>query len=109
MERMCVVCHDQVAAFRCKQCHKPMCDECAFKDENGAFCSRECAANYRSFKQAKARTPARKAGSLLRTVIILILLAAVAAAALIYAANRGWLGEGTKERVDDTQRRVTGD
>ena len=109
MEHTCVVCHNQPAAFRCKQCHKPMCDECAFKDDNGAFCSRECAANYRSFKQAPPLEPRGKAGSLLKTVVILVLLAAVAVAVFAYGAKKGWFGPEAKEAVDNTQRRITGD
>ena len=109
MEHTCVVCHDQPAAFRCKQCHKPVCDECAFKDENGAFCRRECAANYRSFKQAQARTRPAKAGSLLKTIVILVLLAAVAVAVFAYGAKKGWFGQEARERVNDTQRRLTGE
>jgi len=88
MEAMCVVCHDQPAAFRCVQCHKPVCDECAFKDDNGAFCSRECAANYRSFKRAETASARRRSGGLLKTLIILLVLAAVA---LVVAWRQGVL------------------
>ena len=109
MEHTCVVCHDQPAAFRCKQCHKPVCDECAFKDENGAFCRRECAANYRSFQQIQARTHPAKVGSLLKTIVILVLFAAVAVAVFAYGAKKGWFGQEARERVNDTQRRLTGE
>ena len=83
MEQMCVVCHDRPAAFRCIRCHKPVCDVCAFKDENGAFCSRECSASYRSYRQAQARTAvaARRRGGLLKLVIVLLIVAAAAYAA----------------------------
>jgi len=80
MESICVVCHDRPAAFRCIQCHKPVCDDCAFKDDNGAFCSRECAANYRSFKRAQAASAPRRRGSLLKVLLVLLILAAIAAA-----------------------------
>ena len=101
MEHMCVVCHDEPAAFRCKQCHKPVCDECAFKDENGAFCRRECAANYRSFKQHKALTRPAKAGSLLKTIVILIVLAAAAVAVFAYGAKKGWFGPEARETFEE--------
>ena len=80
VERMCVVCQDNPAAFRCIQCHKPVCDACAFKDENGAFCTRECAAKYRSFRQAQAGTGRRKRSSGLSTLIIVLVALAAAAA-----------------------------
>ena len=80
MEAKCVVCHTRPAAFRCIQCHKPVCDECAFKDDNGAFCCRECAASYRAFKHAQARAPveqgAKRGG---RGILILVLILALAA------------------------------
>ena len=82
MEQMCVVCHDNPSAFLCIQCHKPVCDDCAFKDENGAFCSRDCAANYRSFRQAEARTATCcRIGGLTKLIIVLLVLAAAAVAA----------------------------
>jgi len=82
VERICVVCHDSPAAFHCIQCHRPVCDACAFKDENGAFCARECAAKYRSFRQAQARTSRRKrSGGLLTAIIVLVALAAAAVGA----------------------------
>jgi len=79
MASNCVVCHERPAAFRCIQCHKPVCDECAFKTEHGAFCSRECAASYREYKQAQAQKSGGK-GSVLKPLIGLILIAAIAAA-----------------------------
>lgn len=96
MERTCVVCHDRPAMFRCKQCHKPVCDDCAFKDENGAFCSRECSAGYRSFKQAEARAPTRRKGSPVRTLILLLVLLAIALAA---AWKLDLLPESVTERI----------
>jgi hypothetical protein len=77
MDRQCVVCHDKVASFRCIQCHKPTCNDCAFKTEHGAFCSRECATNYREFARAQARAP-RPRASLLRPLIGVIIIVAIA-------------------------------
>ncbi|MFO7958497.1 MAG: hypothetical protein R6X33_15520 [Candidatus Brocadiia bacterium] len=81
MASNCVVCHDRPMAVRCIQCHKPVCDECAFKTEHGAFCSRECAASYRDYKQAQARKSSAGGGSLLKVLVVLIVIAAIAAAA----------------------------
>jgi hypothetical protein len=86
-----------------------VCDECAFKDENGAFCRRECAANYRSFKQAQARTRPAKAGSLLKAIVILILLAGAAVVVLAYGAKKGWFGEDAREQVENTEQRLVGE
>ena len=77
MDRQCVVCHEKAAAFRCIQCHKPTCSDCAFKTEHGAFCSRECAANYREFARAQGRAPTAR-GGLLRPLIGLIIIIAIA-------------------------------
>jgi len=82
MEAKCVVCHTRLAAFRCIQCHKPVCDECAFKDDNGAFCCRECAASYRSFKQAEARAPVHRESKGGRGILLLIVILALAAFAV---------------------------
>jgi hypothetical protein len=86
MDRKCVVCHDREARFRCIQCHKPVCDECAFKTDQGAFCSRDCATAYRSFKESYDGPEAGRrsaVGSLLKLLLLLVVLAA-AAAALYY-------------------------
>lgn len=77
MDRQCVVCHNREAVFRCIQCHKPTCDECAFKTEHGAFCSRACASSYRDFMRAQPYVPPRS-GGLLRPLIGFIIIAAIA-------------------------------
>ena len=88
MERTCIVCHDRPACFRCIQCHKPVCGDCAFKTEYGAFCSRECAGVYREFRRAGiAGRPGRRVG-VVRPLIGLILLAIIAAA---IAWKMGWV------------------
>jgi hypothetical protein len=108
-ERMCVVCHDKPALFRCIQCHKPVCDDCAFKTEHGAFCGRPCAGAYRDFQQAQGRRGRVKSGGgLLKTLVVLIILAAIA----VFAAIK--LGiikkddiEQARQKVTDTVRNVT--
>jgi hypothetical protein len=88
MDTKCVVCHDKPMRFRCIQCHKPVCDDCSFKTEHGAFCSRECAAAYRDYKLAQAESSGKGSGAL-KAVLGLVLLAAIAAA---IAWKMGWLG-----------------
>ena len=77
MDRQCVVCHTKEAVFRCIQCHKPTCDECAFKTEHGAFCSRQCANSYRDFMRAQPSIP-RRSGGALRALILVLIAAAIA-------------------------------
>ena len=88
MEQNCVVCHLRESRFRCIQCHKPVCDECAFKTENGVFCGRNCAAAYRDFKQSQSARGRRASGGLVRKLLILIIIVAAAAAV---AYKMGWL------------------
>jgi hypothetical protein len=77
MGSKCVVCHDRPQQFRCIQCHKPVCNECAFKTEHGVFCGRDCAGAYREYQRAAG--PVRRSGGGLKTLVILILIAAAAA------------------------------
>jgi hypothetical protein len=84
MEKQCVVCHLRPSLFRCIQCHKPVCDECAFKTEHGAFCGRNCATAYRDFKKAQAAEAPRKSGSAWKALIAF----AVAVAVLAYIAYK---------------------
>lgn len=91
MERKCVVCHDRPLRFRCLQCHKPVCDECSFKTEHGAFCSRECANAYRDFKRSQAPEARRPSRRVLKLVALLIALAAVALAAAYFLGRLPWL------------------
>ena len=78
MERLCVICHRNAGMFRCIQCHKNVCDECAFKTEHGAFCGRECAATYRDFQRAQARA-SRPRSSALKQLLVLVIILALAA------------------------------
>ncbi len=78
MESKCVVCHDKPARFRCIQCHKPVCDDCSFKTEHGAFCGRDCASQYREWRKSQPKAT-RGARGALRKLIILIIILAIAA------------------------------
>ena len=115
MEKMCVVCHNREMAFRCIQCHKPVCDECAFKDDNGGFCSRECAAKYRAYREASTRLEvARPKGSLAKSLIILLILVGVILFAawklglLSKSARERPLTETVKEKFQEVKKDVTG-
>jgi len=89
MERKCGVCHDRPVRFRCIQCHKPVCDECAFKTEHGAFCGRDCAAAYRDFKRTQgSEAPRGRSRGMFITLIVLVILAA---AVLVVAYKMGWV------------------
>lgn len=103
MEKTCVVCHDRPASYRCVQCHKPVCDTCGFKDAQGAFCSRECSADYRAFQETETEEGGGGLGSLLVKVIILIVLAVVAVAAYLYLTGGE---EKLRETVGDVERRL---
>ena len=78
MEKTCVVCHVEPAVFRCIQCHKPVCDSCAFKSENGAFCSRQCANTYRAYKTAPEPVRAKGAGGIFKLIGAIVVLAVLA-------------------------------
>lgn len=88
MERSCGVCHDRPFRFRCIQCHRPVCDDCAFKTTHGAFCSRDCATKYGEFKRSQVGQAPRASRSALK---VLVLLAILAAAALGAAYALGWM------------------
>lgn len=89
MGSKCVVCHERPAAHRCIQCHKPTCDECAFKTEHGVFCGRECAAQYRDFRRAEGPR-VRKSSP----VVKLIILVLAVLAALGVAVHLGYIELG---------------
>jgi len=108
VEGKCVTCHERPADHRCIQCHKPICDDCAFKDAYGVFCSRECSARHQSFRQeqAGARAKGGPVKALIKLIIVLALLAIVAGAVYVYGAKRGWFGEEEQDRVIEGQRRI---
>jgi hypothetical protein len=107
-EKTCVVCHQNEAAHRCIQCHKPVCDDCAFKDAYGVFCSRECSANNQAYRQEQAREAGKSGafGGLVKAVLVILLLAVIAGAGYLYGAKKGWFGEEAKEKVIEGQREI---
>jgi len=110
MERQCVICHDRPADHQCRQCHKLVCDECAFKDDNGVFCCRDCAATFKSFKEDGAGAKAARKGgpvkSLVKLIVILVVLAIVAGAVYVLGAKQGWFGEAEKDRVTEGEKQI---
>lgn len=83
MAGKCVQCHDREATLRCRQCGKNVCDTCAQKEANGAFCSRECSAKFREYldKTENAPKPAKGGAGLITklvgAVIVIILIIVV--------------------------------
>lgn len=97
MATYCSICHDRLFRFRCRQCRKPVCEECAFSTQHGRFCSRRCAARFRDFKSHKVEDEAAAGGpSLLRALLVLIVLGAVV---LVVGAWQGWLPESVQSAV----------
>jgi len=108
-ERMCVVCHEKPGRFQCRQCHRLVCDECAFKVTDGAFCGRDCAAKFVAFKKHHAAAEAARGGSVMRAfklLVSLVLLTIIAGAVYVYGAKHGWFGEDTQGRVIEKQRQI---
>ena len=98
VESYCSYCRNRQAEFLCRQCHKPLCDECAFKTDLGVFCNRECANQFRDFHRSAARSKSGSGPGLVRILIYVILLAAVG---LAVAWWRGWLPEQIQARIDN--------
>lgn len=75
------------AAFRCKQCMKPVCRSCAVTGPRGNFCSDACKEKFEAFAQRAETLDAKRGGGfakLRRVFVKLILFAAVLLGA-------GWL------------------
>ena len=86
MEKQCVVCHLRESLFRCIQCHKPVCDECAFKTTEGAFCGRDCATSYRDYMTAKRESEAKERARKLRKLKMTLLVGGLLAAGIAIGA-----------------------
>ena len=93
--------HDaRLAANRCKQCHKPLCGECALScGEDGVFCSDRCHTIYRQFADRAGRLPKGRrriaSGGIARLAISLVKLALVFAVivfVLLVTGNRYKIG-----------------
>ncbi|MFP4176867.1 MAG: hypothetical protein ACOCR1_05050 [Planctomycetota bacterium] len=109
VEAQCVVCHNNKADFRCIECHKPVCDECAFKDTNGVFCTRDCAAKYDSYRKHQPAESTKGSGvmsGLIRKIAFLIVLALAAMGVYVYGALQGWFGEEKQEKMEQQMEEV---
>jgi len=73
---MCFHHTERLAAVRCRQCRRPVCDECAKSDANGQFCSFTCAGKFKDFQQ-KGKPKALKQRWFLSLVATLVVLAAI--------------------------------
>jgi len=91
MAEKCVVCHDRPMKFRCMQCHKTVCEQCAFRIEEGAFCSRECSDAYSDRRHAEPAGASRRGGGLRSVVKLLIGLIVLAVLAAALARAVGWI------------------
>ena len=99
MATYCIKCHDNLFRYRCRQCRKPVCEECAFQTEHGTFCSHRCAARFRDFTSKQVADRGRGEGpSLVRTVLVLILVGLIV---LAVAWWNGWLPESVDQMVTD--------
>jgi len=84
----CVNHPGRLTTGRCKQCHKPLCGECArdYGDE-GIFCSDKCHTVFARFSQRANQLPYRKSASpfqkLVRFVTGIVKLAVVLAVLLV--------------------------
>jgi hypothetical protein len=70
------------AFIRCRQCSKPVCQECVIKDEIGVYCSEDCAEKGKSFHQrAEAASQNKKIyggyGKYLKQILLLLILIAI--------------------------------
>jgi len=69
------------AAFRCKQCAKPVCRSCVLSTPHGNFCSDACKEKFEAFAERAQALDAKRGGGglvrLRRVVIKLIFFTAV--------------------------------
>ena len=100
MAETCNVCHERPARLRCIQCHKPVCDICAHKDANGAFCTRTCGARYAEFQ--RANRPVKPAGSPLLVKLVGLIVGLIALAVIVYLTglHRMFLPKETADKID---------
>ncbi|MHC4605679.1 MAG: hypothetical protein ACYTAF_01930 [Planctomycetota bacterium] len=77
MAKHCLNHSDRAAVTMCRKCHRPVCASCVTATPLGSFCSSECSALFREFRDHFGA--ASQAGSKGKVVIlaVLILFAAV--------------------------------
>lgn len=97
----CVICNERQATLKCKQCGKEICNPCAHKDANGAFCGLSCSQQFAQYLDAQevrsGQAQGKKGGGLLGKVIIIVVIIVIGVAVL-------WkLGFISKKDVDKLQ------
>jgi len=96
VDEMCSICHSRSREFKCRRCRSPVCDECAFKIDLGAFCSRKCANQFRDFHRARARAEQGNRISVARFILLLVIVGTIA---VLVAWWRGWLPRSWTTRL----------
>jgi predicted amidophosphoribosyltransferase len=104
MATYCANCHDNLFKYRCKQCRKPVCEDCAFKTEHGTFCSHRCAARYRDFMSKETADKGKAEGSSVIGKLFMLLLAGLAVVAVAWW--KGWLPAGVESMISDLLSRL---
>jgi hypothetical protein len=79
---------DRDAVGRCKQCHKPICSECAMSMETGIFCSDAC---YRTFKFFYERIKSRELKKPKPKPAVVVLKSVAYILALLIIGGGTWL------------------
>jgi hypothetical protein len=90
----------RLAPSRCKQCHKPLCNECVINfGEDGLFCSEKCHTVFARFKNRAEKLPYKKKrsvfgalGNFVATIIKLVLVAAAIVVLLMITGNKFGVG-----------------
>ncbi|HXG62256.1 MAG TPA: hypothetical protein VNO22_12815 [Planctomycetota bacterium] len=97
MSKGCARHPDRPAAATCGRCRGAACAACVLMTPLGSFCSPECAAQARAFRERAREAPARRPGETLRATAGVV-LAALAAVVLLHLAAR--LGVPGADRAD---------
>ncbi len=78
MDKVCLTHRDKVAVAQCHQCHKPVCQMCVMDDPLGKFCSPQCVARYKEFKNRWKEPNTKPPFSIVGAISGLVMLAVVA-------------------------------
>ena len=100
----CIKHDSRVASARCKQCHKPLCGECALNfGGEGVFCSEKCHMVFERFSERVKNLPGGRrgsgllarlsnAGNLVLDLAKWVAVAAVVVAVLLFTGKKFKLG-----------------
>ena len=98
MDATCSFCRNRRAEFKCRQCMTPVCDECAFKIDLGAFCSRRCANQFRDFHRARGRSSSGPRISITRLILLIVVAGTIA---VLVAWWQGWLPRSWTSKLNE--------